>query len=73
VKGAIESAFYHFKSINDHIATTPLVTQAGALYRTVSIGLTTPQADDTPLSLIERVDQALYQAKTKGRNQVEYL
>ena len=35
---------------------------------TVSCGIAQMQAGDTPEMLIERADQALYQAKDQGRN-----
>jgi diguanylate cyclase len=35
---------------------------------TTSVGISVCQADDTPHSLIERADRALYQSKAKGRN-----
>ena len=35
---------------------------------TASFGATLVQASDTPTSLLERVDRALYQAKSSGRN-----
>ena len=38
----------------------------------VSIGITSPSKTDSIFSLIERVDEALYEAKKKGRNRVEY-
>ncbi len=40
---------------------------------TASFGITTVSPTDSVESLIERCDQALYQAKKKGRNRVEYL
>ncbi|MCL1146886.1 GGDEF domain-containing protein [Shewanella marinintestina] len=40
---------------------------------TVSLGVTTLIADDTLEALINRADQALYNAKTRGRNRVEIL
>jgi diguanylate cyclase (GGDEF)-like protein len=38
---------------------------------TASLGVTEALLDDTPASLLERVDSALYQAKHKGRNRIE--
>lgn len=37
---------------------------------TISIGIATTQAGDTPESLIKRADEALYRAKAEGRNRV---
>ena len=37
---------------------------------TVSIGFTEVQHDDTPTSAFERADQAVYHAKSAGRNQI---
>ncbi len=40
-------------------------------HKTVSIGVATWQTEDTVKGLLERADQALYQAKKNGRNQVQ--
>lgn len=37
---------------------------------TVSLGVASRQDRDDPVSLFERADRALYQAKHRGRNQV---
>ena len=41
----------------------------GSISFTVSIGVTAYREGDTPQTVIERADQALYQAKQGGRNQ----
>jgi diguanylate cyclase len=37
---------------------------------TISVGVATLRAEDTPQTLIERADSCLYAAKRNGRNQV---
>ena len=39
---------------------------------TTSIGITSVSLNDSVESLLERVDEALYDAKRKGRNRIEY-
>lgn len=40
---------------------------------TVSVGISSMVADDTPNSIIDRADQALYLSKANGRNQINVL
>ncbi len=47
-----------------------LIYKGASLNVTMSIGTTKLQADDTPDSLIERADKALYKAKNNGKNQI---
>ncbi|HEB80945.1 MAG TPA: GGDEF domain-containing protein, partial [Chromatiales bacterium] len=42
------------------------------LRMTVSLGVSTLEADDDPAALFARSDEALYQAKLEGRNQVRF-
>jgi two-component system, cell cycle response regulator len=54
------------------IESTPFkVSHAvGAINKTISIGLSWLEPDDTPESLLKRADNALYQSKHHGRNRV---
>ncbi len=40
---------------------------------TISLGVATMKPQDTPKTLLKRADDALYRAKRKGRNRVEFL
>jgi diguanylate cyclase len=40
---------------------------------TVSVGISTLQAGDTPQTLVERADQALYKSKAEGRNRTNFF
>lgn len=44
-----------------------------SIKQTASFGVTSCQAEDTPESLMNRADEALYLAKSKGRNCVEVV
>jgi diguanylate cyclase len=48
-------------------------SESCSLQVTVSFGLTTLQTQDSPQSLFARADEALYQAKMMGRNQVQVV
>lgn len=52
------------------VADLSVKTDKGPLQVTLSTGLAMLQLDDTPQDLLNRADQALYQAKHSGRNKV---
>ncbi|VAW73018.1 diguanylate cyclase/phosphodiesterase (GGDEF & EAL domains) with PAS/PAC sensor(s) [hydrothermal vent metagenome] len=56
--------------IRHHIENTTCHCSGAELAMTVSIGISVLQDDDSPISLFTRADQALYNAKHNGRNQV---
>ncbi|MGF6555206.1 diguanylate cyclase (GGDEF)-like protein [Pseudomonas sp. S30_BP2TU TE3576] len=56
------------EKIRQHVEQQRYIYNDKALQLTVSIGLTTLQADDTLHSLLSRADHAMYRAKQTGRN-----
>ena len=58
------------EKIRAGIAETPIKIHNGRIDITISIGVAQHQGESDPLELIRRADQALYQAKNKGRNRV---
>ena len=48
----------------------PVVTSAGSLSVTLSIGVTMVRPGENPDAIISRADNATYRAKQTGRNQV---
>ncbi len=58
--------------IRMHVAGSPFRVMNGEelLTVTISIGVSTSAADDDQMKLIKRADEAMYEAKAHGRNQV---
>jgi two-component system, cell cycle response regulator len=57
--------------VRERLAREPLQARAGLwLVQTASIGVATWDAQETPESLEERADQAMYEAKRRGRDRV---
>ncbi len=57
--------------IRQDICSTPILTSAGPIPVTISLGVASIQSDeDTLISLLIRADKALYRAKQEGRNLV---
>ena len=54
--------------VREAIASTPFNYRGTRENVTISCGVTEFRADDTPLSVYQRADKALYQAKEAGRN-----
>lgn len=60
--------------IRTYISASPIVTEAGAISVSVSMGITqtTPETADLGL-LLNKADQALYRSKRSGRNKITVL
>jgi diguanylate cyclase len=63
-----EQALHSIARLRDGLARTSFDTIAAGLSVTFSAGLSTCADDDTLDACIERADQAMYRAKTQGRN-----
>lgn len=59
--------------IRELIASTEFTYKKNALHVTISCGVSTFLDKDTPTSIFERADKALYKAKRGGRDRVEVL
>ncbi|MNR89057.1 Response regulator PleD [compost metagenome] len=68
LKGALVVAERIRRYVRDMVFFTEEKLQVPPI--TVSIGVAQQRKSDTPTELINRADQALYQGKTSGRNQV---
>lgn len=69
----LEAALAAAERIRTDLAREPLEYQDQSIPVTVSIGVTTLQADDRRIEdVIKRADSALYQAKRDGRNRVAH-
>ncbi|CAN5438242.1 hypothetical protein BH11PSE11_BH11PSE11_23080 [soil metagenome] len=66
----LEGAVFLAERIRTAIEASLFQTVMGPLSVTVSVGCTVHQDDDTPQTLFQRADKALYSAKNQGRNKV---
>jgi diguanylate cyclase (GGDEF)-like protein/PAS domain S-box-containing protein len=67
----LESALDVAEKLRHQVESTPVTTSDGSVSLTVSIGLAISDATEPMFAdLLKRADQALYQAKNNGRNQV---
>ena len=58
------------KRILELVSSNRLIYQGQSLFVTISIGATRYNDGDTPTTLIERADRALYKSKNSGKNQI---
>lgn len=55
------------------VETRPLAVDGGSLPMTVSIGVAQSTAGDAAQAVLQRADAAMYSAKERGRNRVEFF
>ena len=70
-RASLEQAARVAERIRGSIESAPAKTSAGAIKITANFGVAEYREGDTPESVKERADQALYRAKQSGRNRVE--
>ncbi|WP_086931324.1 GGDEF domain-containing protein [Agarilytica rhodophyticola] len=54
-----------------NVAMSPISLDKQDLFCTISVGVSMFEGDDTPKSLLEKADKAMYVAKNTGRNRVQ--
>ncbi len=69
----IEGAITVAQRIQDSLLQSPMIFKDKNLNITVSIGVTTHSIGISADKLLAQADDAMYQSKAKGRNQVNYL
>ena len=67
---SLEGARLLAERIRETVQNTPCICNAQNISITVSMGISQFKPEDSQSRLFERADQALYQAKKSGRNQV---
>lgn len=67
---ALADAVNVAERIRTAIEAHPVKAERAVITLTASLGVTTIRADDSPVSLFKRADEALQAAKLRGRNQV---
>jgi len=72
VKTSLETAQLVAEKLRQGIETTPITIDTGSIQVTSSVGVAAVHWDDTIENSLKRADIALYEAKSNGRNQVEY-
>jgi len=66
-----DQAYSVAERLRETLAETPVATPVGEIRVTVSIGIATAIPDDRSIdALIRAADEAMYEAKTAGRNRV---
>lgn len=69
----IVSGIKVFNTIRESVANMKIIEKDAVISTTVSIGVTYAKLEDNScLDVIQRADQALYIAKNKGKNRVEF-
>ena len=69
----IEDAIKIAERLRKKIENTKLITNGNEIKFTISLGVTEGKAQEDFTSVINRADKALYLAKRRGRNRVEFI